>query len=100
MQVGSAHLRRGFCSVVWRAGVCGSGVRACGGGVLPWVVWAWVMGISGGRRELTEGFGSVFAAIVLLSVGIWMHGKAQADQWQQYVREKMAKALSGGFGCL
>ena len=40
-------------------------------------------------------FGSVFAAVVLLSVGIWMHGKAQADQWQQYIREKMAKALSG-----
>jgi len=25
-----------------------------------------------------------------------MHGKAQADQWQLYIREKMAKALSGG----
>jgi hypothetical protein len=28
--------------------------------------------------------------------GIWMHGKAQADQWQRYIRETMAKALSGG----
>ncbi len=37
----------------------------------------------------------MFAAVVLLSVGIWMHGKAQADQWQRYIREKMAKALSG-----
>jgi len=25
-----------------------------------------------------------------------MHGKAQADQWQRYIREKMAKALSRG----
>jgi len=24
-----------------------------------------------------------------------MHGKAQADQWQHYIREKMSKALSG-----
>ena len=37
----------------------------------------------------------MFAAVVLLSVGIWMHGKAQADQWQYYIREKVAKALSG-----
>ncbi len=55
----------------------------------------YAIGISGASRELTEGFGSLFAAVVLLSVGIWMHGKAQADQWQRYIREKMARALSG-----
>ena len=48
------------------------------------------IGISGASRELTEGFGSLFAAIVLLSVGIWMHGKAQADQWQRYIRKRPA----------
>lgn len=71
-------------------------VGALVAGFLTWVVATWVIGISGASRELTEGFGSVFAAVVLLSVGIWMHGKAQADQWQHYIREKMAKALSGG----
>ena len=71
-------------------------VGALVAGLLTWVVATWVVGISGASRELTEGFGSVFAAVVLLSVGIWMHGKAQADQWQRYIREKMAKALSGG----
>ena len=25
-----------------------------------------------------------------------MHGKAQADQWQRYIRENMARVLSGG----
>ena len=71
-------------------------VGALAAGFLTWVVATWVIGISGASRELTEGFGSVFAAVVLLSVGIWMHGKAQADQWQHYIREKMSKALSGG----
>ncbi len=71
-------------------------VGALAAGFLTWVAAIWVIGISGASRELTEGFGSVFAAVVLLSVGIWMHGKAQADQWQHYIREKMAKALSGG----
>ena len=52
------------------------------------------MSISGASRELTEGFGSLFAALVLISVGIWMHGKSQADAWQVYIREKMSKALS------
>jgi high-affinity iron transporter len=70
-------------------------IGALAAGLLTWAAATWVIGISGASRELTEGFGSVFAALVLLSVGIWMHGKAQADQWQRYIREKMAKALSG-----
>lgn len=70
-------------------------VAALAAGFLTWVVATWAIGISGASRELTEGFGSIFAAAVLLSVGIWMHGKAQANQWQRYIRERMAKALSG-----
>lgn len=70
-------------------------VGALVAGFATWAVATWVIGISGASRELTEGFGSVFAAVVLLSVGIWMHGKAQAGQWQRYIREKMSKALSG-----
>jgi high-affinity iron transporter len=75
--------------------VHGGWIGALVAGLLTWVVATWFIGISGASRELTEGFGSVFAAVVLLSVGIWMHGKAQADQWQRYIREKMANALSG-----
>lgn len=70
-------------------------ISALVAGFITWVVATWIIGISGASRELTEGFGSIFAAVVLLSVGIWMHGKAQADQWQRYIREKMSKALSG-----
>ena len=52
--------------------------------------------ISGASRELTEGFGSVIAAAILLFVGVWMHGKAQAGAWQAYVRDKLDTALSKG----
>ncbi|MES2290068.1 MAG: FTR1 family protein [Pseudomonadota bacterium] len=69
-----------------------SGALAAGG--LTWAIATYVIGISGASRELTEGFGSLFAAVVLLSVGIWMHGKAQADKWQRYIRETMSHALS------
>lgn len=70
-------------------------VAALAAGLITWALATWVIGISGASRELTEGFGSVFAAVVLLSVGIWMHGKAQADEWHRYIRAKMSKALSG-----
>ncbi|WP_114227222.1 cytochrome c/FTR1 family iron permease [Sphingomonas ginsengisoli (ex An et al. 2013)] len=75
--------------------VHGGWAGALAAGLLTWVIATYAIGISGASRELTEGFGSLFAAVVLLSVGIWMHGKAQADQWQRYIREKMTHALSG-----
>lgn len=74
--------------------VHGGWIGALAAGVLTWAVATYAIGISGASRELTEGFGSLFAAVVLLSVGIWMHGKAQADQWQRYIRAKMDRALS------
>ena len=63
-------------------------------GGLTWVTATWLVSISGASRELTEGFGSLLAAAVLVSVGLWMHGKTRADAWQRYVREKLNRALS------
>jgi high-affinity iron transporter len=60
-----------------------------------WVATTFIT-ISGASRELTEGFGSLIAAAILLLVGVWMHGKAQAGAWQAYVREKLDKALTRG----
>lgn len=74
--------------------VHGGWIGALVAGAITWAVATYAIGISGASRELTEGFGSLFAAVVLLSVGIWMHGKAQADQWQRYIRERMSRALS------
>jgi high-affinity iron transporter len=67
---------------------------ALAAGALTWWAATSVISISGASRELTEGFGSLLAAAVLLFVGIWMHGKAQAGQWQRYIREKLHNALA------
>jgi high-affinity iron transporter len=71
-------------------------ISALLGGLLTWWAASELITVSGATRELTEGFGSVLAALVLLFVGIWMHGKAQADEWQRYIREKMGSAVAGG----
>jgi high-affinity iron transporter len=71
-------------------------VSALIAGVLTWWAATELITVSGATRELTEGFGSVFAALVLLFVGIWMHGKAQADEWQRYIREKLGDAVTSG----
>jgi len=69
-------------------------VAALAAGVATWFVATYFIGISGASRELTEGFGSLFAAVILVTVGIWMHGKSNAEAWQRYIKEKMAHALS------
>ena len=78
--------------------VHGGWIAALAAGLLTWFVATTLISFSGASRELTEGFGGIFAALVLVFVGIWMHGKAQADAWQRYVREKLNRALDQGSG--
>jgi high-affinity iron transporter len=63
-------------------------------GGVTWAVAAYMVDISGANRELTEGLSSVFAAAVLLAVGIWMHQKSLAGRWQIYLKEKLSAALT------
>jgi high-affinity iron transporter len=74
--------------------VHGGWVAALAAGGATWAAATWLISISGASRELTEGFGSLIAAAVLVSVGIWMHGKSHADSWNRYVRDKLSRALS------
>lgn len=76
--------------------VHGGWIAALVAGIATWWAASHVITISGADRELTEGLGALLAAVILLFVGIWMHGKSQADSWQRYVREKLDKALSRG----
>jgi len=72
----------------------GGWVAALVAGGLTWIIATYFINISGANRELTEGFSSVFAAIVLLWVGVWMHGKNSSDAWQRYVCDKLNHALN------
>jgi high-affinity iron transporter len=63
-------------------------------GVVTWAVATYLIGVSGANREVTEGLSSLFAATVLLGVGIWMHQKSLAGRWQHYLHAKMSAALT------
>src|SRR3546814_16371743 len=51
--------------------VHGGWIAALVAGLLTWIVATRFIAISGPSRELTEGFGGILAALVLVSVGIW-----------------------------
>lgn len=69
-------------------------VSALAAGGATWGVATYLVDLSGASREMTEGFSAIFAAVVLLSVGIWMHQKSMAGRWQAYVRDKLSAALN------
>ena len=78
--------------------VHGGWLAALAAGVVTWGLATWVITISGASRELSEGFGSLLAAVVLVWVGVWMHGKSHADAWQRYVRDRLGRALGKSSG--
>ena len=79
--------------------VHGGWIAALVAGVLTWGAGTYLIGISGASRELTEGFGSVLAAIILLWVGVWMHRKSNAQAWQCYVCDQLTHALKRRSAC-
>ncbi|MCY1169582.1 FTR1 family protein [compost metagenome] len=69
-------------------------VTALVAGGLTWGVATYLVELSGASREMTEGFSAIFASLVLLAVGVWMHQKSMAGRWQAYVKQKLSSALN------
>jgi high-affinity iron transporter len=65
-------------------------------GMATWVAANTFIDISGAQRELTEGFAALFAAVVLFSVGFWMHSKTSAVQWQAFIETSLQRHLGTG----
>lgn len=65
------------------------------GGGLGYAAERYVV-ISGAQRELAEGVAALTAAFVMFGVGIWLHGRSQAAEWQRYIAQQMDRVLSRG----
>jgi high-affinity iron transporter len=66
---------------------------ALGLGVLTWFASGFVISMSGASRELTEGWVSLFAVVVLLYVGFWLHRQTEIGRWTKFVKETIHNAL-------
>lgn len=52
--------------------------------------------IAGNTREKLEGIVGLFAVLMMLFVGIWLHGKSSAESWKRFLHQQTNKALSVG----
>jgi high-affinity iron transporter len=62
-------------------------------GALTWFAASYVIGVSGASREITEGVTALLSAAILVYVGLWLHGKAYAHRWREFIREQIDTAL-------
>ena len=65
-------------------------------GGATWAAAQSLINISGASREVMEGVAALLAALVLLYVGIWMHSKTHAAQWQAYIQQRIGARLKSG----
>ena len=66
-------------------------------GIVTWAVAAYLIDVSGTQRELLEGGSALFASVVLLWVGVWMHDRRHAAAWQDYIKNSLVGS-GGRFG--
>ncbi|RAI70314.1 cystathionine gamma-synthase [Pseudomonas fluorescens] len=63
-------------------------------GLGTWALAAYVIDVSGSQRELLEGATALFASVMVLWLGVWMHDRRHAAAWQDYIKT----SLVGGGG--
>jgi high-affinity iron transporter len=62
-------------------------------GLATWALAAYVIDVSGAQRELLEGATALFASVMVLWLGVWMHDRRHAAAWQDYIKSSL---VSGG----
>lgn len=63
-------------------------------GFATWALAAYVIDVGGAQRELLEGSTALFASVMVLWLGVWMHDRRHAAAWQDYIKS----SLVGGGG--
>ena len=71
-------------------------------GILASVIIAFVLQAlfptvsSGTNREILEGFVGIFAVLMMIGIGFWLHSKSSLKSWKNYIDKKMNIVLSTG----
>lgn len=62
-------------------------------GLMLWFASGIALSLSGASREVMEASISLFAVVVLIYVGFWLHQHSEAKKWQEFLHSKVKLAL-------
>jgi high-affinity iron transporter len=81
----------------WAAAwVHGGWITAVLVGIASWFLADMLIQIGAAEREIMEGAISIFAVVVLLYVGYWLHDKTSAKKWSLFIDTKLNRQLGHG----
>ncbi|MCO5247890.1 MAG: FTR1 family protein [Chitinophagales bacterium] len=58
-----------------------------------WFLADYIIQFGGKNRELLEGLVSIFAVVILIFAGFWLHDKTYASKWTKFINEKIGGYL-------
>ncbi len=64
-------------------------------GVCGWFFTDWLLQFGAQNREVLEGIGSLFAVLMLLYVGFWLHSKTEVTKWTQFIKGRVTRLTEG-----
>jgi high-affinity iron transporter len=67
---------------------------AIGVGLIAWFSSETLLKLSGSDRELLEGVTSLFAVLMLIALGLWIHRRAEIQRWNAYLNQKVYRAIN------
>lgn len=68
-------------------------ILAVGMGIAGWFLSDYIIKFGGKNREIMEGVISLFAVVILLWAGYWLHNNSNARKWQRFIKEKIGVYL-------
>lgn len=69
--------------------VHGGWITATFAGIGGWFLLQSLIDFSSLQRELMEAIGAGIAVMLLLYIGFWLHSKSHAQQWKQFISERV-----------
>lgn len=63
-------------------------------GIILWFFSGWIINLSGASRELLEGAVSLFAVVILIYIGFWLHSKTEITKWNSFIKDQIGSALN------
>lgn len=71
----------------------GGWITAVAMGIAGWFLSDYIIRFGGKNREIMEGAISLFAVVILLWAGYWLHSNSNAKRWQRFIKEKIGVYL-------
>ncbi|OQW54546.1 MAG: hypothetical protein A4S09_17460 [Proteobacteria bacterium SG_bin7] len=62
-------------------------------GVVFWFSSGFLLTMSGAQREVLEAGISLFAVVILLYMGFWLHSQTEVDRWKKFMGSEMKKIV-------